>query len=145
VARPKLDAQGVKLDLRTSPGIPPVEADAVQFELALLNLVTNSLDAMPSGGTASITVSGSAAGVRIEIADTGVGIAPDLLPRIFEPWVTTKSEGHGTGLGLSITRDVVAGHGGTITAASEPGSGATFTIDLPAAGAAVPAPGAPGA
>jgi len=145
VARPTLDAQGVKLELRISPDVPPVDADAVQFELALLNLVTNSLDAMPSGGTASITVSGSAAGVRIEIADTGVGIAPDLLPRIFEPWVTTKSEGHGTGLGLSITRDVVAGHGGTITAASEPGSGATFTIDLPAAGAAVPAPGAPGA
>jgi two-component system NtrC family sensor kinase len=145
VARPKLDAQGVKLDLRTSPGIPPVEADAVQFELALLNLVTNSLDAMPSGGTASITVSPAAAGVRIEVVDTGTGIAPDLLPRIFEPWVTTKAEGHGTGLGLSITRDVVAWHGGTITVTSEPGSGATFTIDLPAAGAAVPAPGAPGA
>jgi two-component system sensor histidine kinase HydH len=117
----------------------------VQFELALLNLVTNSLDAMPSGGTASITVSPAAAGVRIEVVDTGTGIAPDLLPRIFEPWVTTKAEGHGTGLGLSITRDVVAWHGGTITVTSEPGSGATFTIDLPAAGAAVPAPGAPGA
>jgi two-component system, NtrC family, sensor kinase len=143
VARPKLDAQGVKLDLRTSPGIPLVEADAVQFELALLNLVTNSLDAMPSGGAASITVSQTAGGVRIEVADTGIGIAPEMLPRIFEPWVTTKAEGHGTGLGLSITRDVVAGHGGTITVASKPGAGATFTIDLPAAGTAVPASGTP--
>jgi two-component system, NtrC family, sensor kinase len=145
VARPKLDAQGVKLDLRAPPDVPLVDADAAQFELALLNLVTNSLDAMPSGGTASITVSRNGDGVRIQVADTGTGIAPDLLPRIFEPWVTTKAAGHGTGLGLSITRDVIAGHGGTITATSEPGSGAVFTIDLPAAGAAVRAPGAPGA
>jgi two-component system sensor histidine kinase BaeS len=98
---------------------------------------------MPSGGTALITVSRNGDAVRIQVADTGTGIAPDLLPRIFEPWVTTKAAGHGTGLGLSITRDVVAAHGGTITATSEPGSGAVFTIDLPAAGAAVRAPGAP--
>jgi signal transduction histidine kinase len=66
-----------------------------------------------------------------------VGIAPDLLPRVFEPWVTTKPAGRGTGLGLSITRDVVARHGGTIEAVSEPGR-TTFTIDLPAA---APRPG----
>ncbi len=105
----------------------------MQLELALLNLVTNGLDAMPDGGTLAITVSPSEVGVRIEVADTGGGIAPALLPQIFDPWVTTKSAGHGSGLGLSITRDVVTAHGGTITVASESGRGATFTIDLPAA------------
>jgi signal transduction histidine kinase len=137
VAMPKLDASGVRLDVRVSDGLPIVRADAVQLELALLNLVTNSLDAMPQGGVATITVSGADGGVRIEVADTGLGIAPDLLPRIFEPWVTTKAAGHGTGLGLSIARDVVTAHGGTITATSAEGAGALFTIDLPAAAAAV--------
>ena len=55
-------------------------------------------------------------GVRIDVSDTGIGIAPELLPRIFDPWVTTKAAGRGTGLGLSITHDVIARHGGTITA-----------------------------
>jgi signal transduction histidine kinase len=133
VARPKLDALGVRLDLDVAE-VPDVSADAVQLELALLNLVTNSLDAMPSGGTTSITAAATSAGnVRIEVADTGSGIAPELLPRIFEPWVTTKEAGRGTGLGLSITRDVVVGHGGTISVQSEVGHGSTFTVELPAA------------
>jgi signal transduction histidine kinase len=133
VAKPKLDAAGVRLDLQVADGLPLVRADAVQFELALLNLITNSLDAMPDGGVASIAVSGTDEVVRILVADTGTGIAPDLLPRIFEPWVTTKAAGHGTGLGLSIVRDVVAAHGGTVVASNAEGPGAVFTIDLPAA------------
>ncbi|HEY3382921.1 MAG TPA: ATP-binding protein [Vicinamibacterales bacterium] len=133
VARPKLDALGVKLDLSVST-VPPVMADAVQLELALLNLVTNSLDAMPAGGVTSMTVAATEQGaVRIQVADTGTGIAPELLPRIFDPWVTTKEAGRGTGLGLSITREVVAGHGGTISVKSDVGVGSVFTIELPAA------------
>jgi signal transduction histidine kinase len=133
VSRPKLDARGVRLDLSTAP-VPPIVADAVQLELALLNLVSNGLDAMPSGGRMSIALAPAGNGrVRIEVADSGTGIAPDLLPRIFEPWVTTKEAGRGTGLGLSITRDVLAGHGGTIAVRSEVGAGSTFTIELPAA------------
>ena len=73
----------------------------------------------------------SDARVRIDISDSGVGISPELLPRIFEPWVTTKASGRGTGLGLSITRDVITRHGGTIAAESEPGR-TTVTILLPA-------------
>lgn len=138
VARPKLDALGVRLDLATS-AVPSVMADAVQLELALLNLVSNSLDAMPSGGVMSISLASNGDGhVRVEVADTGTGIAPELLPRIFEPWVTTKDAGRGTGLGLSITRDVLAGHGGTISVRSEVGVGSVFTIDLPAASARPP-------
>ena len=132
LARPKLDGAGVRLDLSVERDLPPVLADGVQLELALLNLITNSLDAMPRGGVASVTVCRAGRGVRVQVADTGIGIRADLLPRIFDPWVTTKAAGHGTGLGLSITRDAVTAHGGTITATSEEGAGATFTIDLPA-------------
>jgi two-component system NtrC family sensor kinase len=133
VARPKLDTAGVGLKLTIARDLPLVNADIVQLELALLNLVTNGLDAMPTGGRLAIAVSPTPAGVRIEVTDSGTGIAPDLLPKIFDPWVTTKDAGHGSGLGLSITRDVVTAHGGTIVATSEHGAGATFTIDLPAA------------
>jgi two-component system, NtrC family, sensor kinase len=133
VARPKFEAEGVTLDLRLLD-VPPVMADAAQLELALLNLVANSLDATARGGVVSIALAPTADGrVRIEVADTGTGIEPALLPRVFDPWVTTKEAGRGAGLGLSITRDVVAGHGGTITAKSEVGSGSVFTVDLPVA------------
>jgi two-component system, NtrC family, sensor kinase len=133
VARPKFDAVGVRLDVNVAD-VPLVMADAVQLELALLNLVTNSLDAMPNGGVTSITAAPTPEGsVRIQVADTGTGIAPDLLPKIFEPWVTTKEAGRGTGLGLSITREVVSAHGGTISVKSEVGTGSVFTIELPAA------------
>jgi two-component system, NtrC family, sensor kinase len=132
-ARPRIDRSHVQLDLRLDPSVPLVEADATQLELALLMLLTNSLDAMPDGGCLRIRADASDLGVRIEVADTGHGIPPDLLPRIFEPWVTTKGVGEGTGLGLGITREVVTGHGGTISARNAPEGGAVFTIDLPCA------------
>lgn len=132
VARPKLDASGIALTVDVAPDLPPVEANGEELELALMNLVNNSLDAMPAGGALSICATHADGHVRIAIADTGTGIPADLLPRIFEPWVTTKPAGRGTGLGLSITKDVIARHGGTIDAESEPG-GTTFTIDLPVA------------
>ena len=133
VARPKLEAAAVRLELSLA-SVPPVMADPVQLELALLNLVTNGLDAMPRGGVMAITLSRTEeGGVRIQVGDTGTGIAANLLPRVFEPWVTTKEAGRGTGLGLSITRDVVAAHGGTIAARSEVGEGSVFTVHLPSA------------
>jgi two-component system, NtrC family, sensor kinase len=142
VARPKLDAMGVQLKLAIEHGVPSLTADAVQLELALLNLITNGLDAMPDGGTLTIRVAQRPGGLRIEVTDTGSGIAPDLLPKVFDPWVTTKGAGHGSGLGLSITREVVTAHGGTITVTSEHGHGAAFTVDLPSAEAATSGPAA---
>jgi signal transduction histidine kinase len=136
VAGPKLDASGIALTLDVAPGLPPVWVDPQELELAIVNLVTNSLDAMPDGGALTIRATAEPTGVRIEITDTGTGIAKDLLPRIFQPWVTTKPAGRGTGLGLSITHDVIARHGGAIAAVSDPGRGTTFTIDLPFTGAA---------
>jgi signal transduction histidine kinase len=108
-------------------------ADDTQLELALLNLVTNALDAMPEGGRLAVQIASTPTGMRIEIRDTGTGIPPELLSKIFDPWVTTKSAGLGVGLGLSITRDVIERLGGTITVTSTPGEGATFVVELPGA------------
>lgn len=130
-ARQRMDRSGVRLDLRVEEQLPAIEADATQLELALLNLVTNSLDAMPQGGTLTIRAGATGAGVRIDVADTGPGISPELLPRVFDSWVTTKEAG--TGLGLGITRDVVTAHGGAIHARNDPGGGARLTIELPRA------------
>jgi signal transduction histidine kinase len=141
LARPKLERSGVTLDVQVDPEAPRIRADAVQLELALLNLISNGVDAMPAGGTLTVRVKHTAGGVRFEIADTGTGIAADLLPRIFEPWVTTKAPGHGSGLGLSIARDVVAAHGGTIDVHSTPGVGTVFAVNLPPAPVEAPTTG----
>jgi signal transduction histidine kinase len=135
VARPKLDSSAISLTLDIAPSLPSIDANSEELELALVNLVNNSLDAMPDGGALTITASVVDGRIRIAIVDSGRGIAAELLPRIFEPWVTTKPPGRGTGLGLSITRDVVTRHGGTIAAESHPGRTA-FTIDLPPSGGA---------
>ena len=132
ISRPALRAANVEMRVQTQGPLPPLFADAVQIELALFNLVSNSLDAMPEGGHLDISLSATETGVRLVVADSGTGIPPDVLPRVFDPWVTTKPAGRGTGLGLSITRDAIASHGGVIDVRSEPGQGTIFTIDLPA-------------
>jgi signal transduction histidine kinase len=132
--RARLASGGVDLELIIAGPIASVAADEAQLELALLNLVTNALDAMPEGGTLTLDVRMTDGRVRIDVRDTGSGIAADVLPRIFEPWVTTKPAGRGTGLGLSITRDLVTTLGGTIAVSTSAGEGTTFTIELPAAG-----------
>jgi len=131
LVRDRLARQGITLALDLQE-CPPVEVDVVQVELALLNLVTNSLDAMPTSGTLTIVVAPAGSGVRIEVSDTGSGIPPELMPRLFEPWTTTKPPERGTGLGLSVTRDVIRAHGGTIDIKSEPGSGTVVVVELPA-------------
>ncbi len=132
IARPRLVAARIVLQLGIGD-VPAVMGDEVALELAVLNLVSNAIDAMPHGGTLEIALAPTPDGATLRIGDTGVGIPADLLPRIFEPWVTTKGAARGTGLGLSITRDVITSHGGRIQVSSTPGAGATFTIELPAA------------
>jgi signal transduction histidine kinase len=128
--RPQLAATGVRLDVGIADAPPPVLADDTALELALLNLITNAVDAMPGGGELSIRASEGPKGLRLEIRDTGSGIPADLLPKIFDPWVTTKGT-RGNGLGLGVTREVVERFGGSITVSSRPGEGALFTIELP--------------
>ena len=135
VAQPQLSRSHIRLDVSVDEDLPAVKADATQLEMALLNLVTNALDAMPGGGTLSIAARGRPGGVRVEVADTGYGIGPEVIDRLFESWVTTKPAGQGTGLGLAIVRDVVQAHGGSISASNQ-STGALFVIDLPSAGSA---------
>ena len=133
MAGPMLEEAGVHIELLTPNQSAELLTDPVQLELALLNLITNSVDAMVSGGTLTVRLERVHERLRLEIEDTGSGVPPDLLAHIFDPWVTTKAQGKGSGLGLSITRQVVTSHGGTIRAQNRPGKGAVFTIDLPAA------------
>jgi signal transduction histidine kinase len=131
--RARLATSGVTLDLKVPRTLPGVAANEAQLELALMNLVTNALDAMPDGGTLTLAATNTGGRVRIDVRDTGTGIDAAVLPRLFEPWVTTKPTGRGTGLGLSITRDLITSLGGTITVSTSSRQGTTFTIELPAA------------
>jgi signal transduction histidine kinase len=132
IAEPRLSRDGIRPRISIASGLPPIRADVTQLEMALLNLVTNALDAMPHGGSLAISASPGPTGIHLEIADTGTGIPAQIIERLFEPWVTSKPAGHGTGLGLAIVRDVVRAHGGSISAHNT-STGAVFVIDLPAA------------
>ena len=111
-------------------GLPTIQADRQQLRQLLLNLFTNASDAMPEGGTLTIRMS-VADKLLVEIIDTGVGIAPDVLPKVVEPFFTTKPEGKGTGLGLPICRRIVAEQGGDLEIESVPGKGTTVRVALP--------------
>jgi signal transduction histidine kinase len=132
LAQPRLSRANIRLQMSVAEELPAIKADAAQLEMALLNLITNALDAMPQGGSLSITATTCPDGVRVEVADTGGGIPAAVVDRLFEPWVTTKPAGQGSGLGLAIVRDVVRAHGGSISASNH-SNGATFVITLPAA------------
>ncbi|HUL45415.1 MAG TPA: PAS domain S-box protein [Bacteroidota bacterium] len=128
-------------------GVPlMVEADESQLQQALLNLCLNARDAMPNGGVLVIRCNGVEIGseeakeatenvagpfVKIMVADSGVGIPPQVLSRIYEPFFTTKEQGKGTGLGLSVVYGVIRGHNGYINVKSELNSGTEFTMYLP--------------
>jgi signal transduction histidine kinase len=117
-----------------SPAVPGVLADRQQLRQLFLNLFTNASDAMPKGGTLTIRVAvqPEEEKIVIEIADTGTGIPPEILPNVMEPFYTTKPEGKGTGLGLAICRRIAQEHRGTIDIISEgiPGKGTKVRITL---------------
>jgi len=130
LVRPAVEAARITLTYDGAP-VPLIGADGAQLELALLNLVSNAIDAMPNGGGLSLQLAAGTSHATIEVADTGIGMAPDLVERAFQPWVTTKPTGRGTGLGLSITRGVILEHGGTIDVRSTVSVGTTFLVALP--------------
>jgi signal transduction histidine kinase len=111
--------------------VPPVLARGAELREALINLVLNAADAMPKGGSLILRTARDGAWVVVQVADSGLGIPPDVRRRIFEPFFTTKETG--TGLGLSIVSGIISSYGGTIDVESEAGAGTTFTIRLPAA------------
>jgi two-component system, NtrC family, sensor kinase len=130
--RERLVTRRVRVEWNPPPEGPVVVGDAGELQQVVTNLVLNAHDAMPDGGTLKVDLAAGAAGVRLTVADTGVGIPRELLAHVFEPFVTTKLGHGGTGLGLAISHDIVRHHGGELTVESEPGAGARFTLTLPA-------------
>jgi signal transduction histidine kinase len=108
-----------------------VQGNANQIEQVLLNLFMNAGDAMAKGGTVTASTDANDGQARIQIADTGSGIPPDVLAKIFNPFFTTKPVGKGTGLGLSVSYGIIKEHKGDISAKSDFGIGTTFTIQIP--------------
>lgn len=129
----QLDLGGVHVELQLEPELPKVQCDAAQIEQVILALVMNALDAMPQGGNLWLTTrfNSGEASIRIVIRDDGSGIPSEILPRIFEPFLTTKETGRGVGLGLAISQSILERHNGSIGVQSEAGRGTTFTVTLP--------------
>ncbi len=123
----------IRIEKDLEPSLPPVHSDIQQLNHLFMNLILNAAQAMEGKGRLSIKTAfvPQKELARIEISDTGPGIAEEDLPHIFEPFFTTKPQGEGTGLGLSLAYGVVENQGGRIRAHSEPGKGATFIIELP--------------
>ena len=122
-------AQHAELD----PDRPRILADQAELRMVVLNLLQNAHHAMLDGGEIRVrTRSAGTTQVLIEVADNGCGIAPDVLPHIFDPFYSRRADGQaGTGLGLTICRSIVERYGGTITVESTQGRGTTFSIILP--------------
>ena len=133
----QLQRSGVEIERRKGAKLPPVNADAMLLQQALVNILINAEHAVRTSPEKRIRVStseGRTPGtVAVTVHDSGPGIPDEALPRIFDPFFTTKEVGQGTGLGLAITYGIVHEHGGTITASTPPEGGAVFRIELPAA------------
>jgi two-component system OmpR family sensor kinase/two-component system sensor histidine kinase BaeS len=132
---PAVEAAGVRLELATDEHVPKVEGDAGRLAQVLRNLLSNALRHTPPGGSVSVRVDHDGGWARLQVADTGSGIAPEDLPRVFDRFYRGDRDrsraGGGAGLGLAIARQLVTAHGGRIEVASPPGAGATFTVTLP--------------
>ena len=129
----QLDLNAIHVNEQLEGDLPLVHCDGAQIEQVFLALLMNATDAMPQGGNLWITSSSDAEAnhVRIVVRDDGSGIPPEILPRIFEPFLTTKETGRGVGLGLAISHSILERHNGTIEVKSEVGKGTTFTVTLP--------------
>ena len=152
---PRLIGEDITLETHCQPDLPCIQADTGMIEQIVMNMATNSRDAMPKGGKLTITTSAAeidAAYVRqhpearvgwfvcLTVSDTGCGMDRQILRRVFEPFFTTKDVGKGTGLGLATVYGVVKQHHGWIEVQSEVGAGSTFKVFLPVAGKAGDAP-----
>jgi signal transduction histidine kinase len=123
------EAPKIHFEVDLAPDPLLIDADSEFLHRALSNLVLNSMDAMPDGGTLTLSAKANEDNVEIRVADTGQGMTPEECERLFTPYYTTKE--HGTGLGLAIVQSVIADHAGTIAVESRPSGGTTFVITLP--------------
>jgi signal transduction histidine kinase len=140
---PRIKQQGINIHLHHGQDLPPVMGRPDQLEQLLINITLNAFDAMPTGGSFTISTAcgngfeqqpNQIGHITIRLTDTGVGIPPDDIALLFEPFYTTKGRGVGSGLGLFVSYLIVDQHGGTIEVESELEKGTTFIIKLPAAG-----------
>jgi signal transduction histidine kinase len=126
---PQAQFQRAQLRLKPAPEEIIVPADERLLKQAVLNLMLNGLQAMPTGGELILQVSKDTTEARIEVIDTGSGISPENVSRIFDAYYSTKKSG--TGLGLAMTRRIAEEHGGRVSVTSEPGKGSDFALHLP--------------
>jgi signal transduction histidine kinase len=141
LVRANLKIASIEVHSNLAEKLPRLPCDPSQIEQVLLAVIVNASDAMQKGGNlwidSRLLGDGQAA---VVIRDDGSGISADILPKIFEPFVTTKDLNHGTGLGLAVSRGIIERHGGKIAVASEAGKGTTVTITLPVPGGSGPIP-----
>lgn len=126
-----LAKKGIRVILDVPSTIPMIEGSPDKLKQVFLNLILNARDAMPAGGTITITAHAARGGLAIDVSDSGIGIPSENVGRIFDAFFTTKREVSGVGLGLSVTYGIVQQHGGSIEVNSEVAVGTTFTIQLP--------------
>jgi PAS domain S-box-containing protein len=126
---PELKSRNILLELDLAPGLPILEVDQDQLKQAFYNIVKNASEAMKQGGLLKIRTGSDSKWVNINFTDTGGGMTPEAMARIFEPYFTTKQSG--SGLGLMITQRIVRTHGGEVVIESDPGNGLKITIRLP--------------
>ncbi len=129
---PQLRDTRIEVVKRYAEELPPILGDATKLQQVFMNLILNARDAMPEGGRLTLAAYLSDGQVCVDVEDTGVGIPPEHLARIYDPFFTTKGVGRGTGLGLALSYGIVQEHAGRIFVQSQVGRGTRFTIALPA-------------
>ena len=129
---PHLRGRRIDLVRNVDGPLHRVNGNRGRLQQVLMNLLLNAVDAMPAGGTVTVAARAASGRVQIEVRDTGCGIPPEHLDRIYDPFFTTKPRGQGTGLGLSVSYGIVKEHSGTLSAESSPGEGSRFMVSLPA-------------
>jgi signal transduction histidine kinase len=136
----QLQKSGVQIKSELDASLPPIHGNTGKLQQVFLNLFLNARDAMASGGTLEVRTWRDGPGVKVEVADSGHGIAPEHLRRIYDPFFTTKGAHKGTGLGLSVTYGIIQEHGGSIEVTNRPDGGARFRLELPVSRAAARTP-----
>ena len=131
VVQERLEKRGIRLEVDLESSCPKVLADRDQMGQVLLNLIVNAIQSMPGEGSLFLRLRSRNDQVHLSVSDTGCGIPPEHVPKLFTPFFSTKEVCEGTGLGLTVVHGIIEEHQGAITVDSEPGQGTTFTISLP--------------
>jgi two-component system, NtrC family, sensor kinase len=127
----RFQSRGIKIVTKLDEDLSTIQADEVQMSQVLVNLITNAVHAMPTGGSIVISTRNKNNQISITVKDTGSGMTKEIKEKIFEPFFTTKPVGHGTGLGLSVVQGIIDSHHGKISVSSLLGKGSKFEILLP--------------